>query len=121
MLTDPELASAVSVVARHYPSTESSRDAKKTGKPLWSSEDYAASNTGAGGRCEARIVNQNYVRGLMTATVNWNLISSYYDFTEWPDDGTIATSTAVCRSDFRAISHAFLTHLSARRHPTCAV
>ena len=32
--------------------------AVQSGKPLWSSEDYAADNTGAGGRCQARILNQ---------------------------------------------------------------
>ena len=65
---------------------------ERTGKPLWSSEDYAADNYGSGGRCEARILNQNWVMGLMTATVNWNLISSYYSFTEWPDDGFSMTA-----------------------------
>jgi hypothetical protein len=28
----------------------------------------------------------------MTATINWNLISSYYSFTEWADDGFSMTA-----------------------------
>eukprot|EP00035_Acanthoeca_spectabilis_P015477 m.307892 g.307892 ORF g.307892 m.307892 type:complete len:537 (-) comp16369_c0_seq6:6215-7825(-) len=92
MLTDPDLAKTVDVVCRHYPSTLSDLDAKKTGKPLWSSEDYATANFGSGARCEARILNHNWVMGEMTATINWNLISSYYDFTSWPDDGFSITA-----------------------------
>ena len=89
---DPDLKKAVDVLCRHYPSTDSDPAAKKTGKPLWSSEDYAASNSGSGGRCEARILNQNWVRGLISATINWNLISAYYDYVAWPDDGFSMTA-----------------------------
>lgn len=32
-----------------------------------------------GAGCWARILNQNYVNGNMTATISWNLIASYYD------------------------------------------
>uniref|UniRef100_A0A0E9XB92 Uncharacterized protein n=1 Tax=Anguilla anguilla TaxID=7936 RepID=A0A0E9XB92_ANGAN len=31
------------------------------------------------GDCWARILNQNYVNGRMTATISWNLIASYYE------------------------------------------
>lgn len=92
VLSDPELAGVVDVLCRHYPSTASDAAAKQTGKPLWSSEDYAASNTGAGGRCEGRILNQNWVNGLMTATINWNLVSSYYKYQAWSDDGFSMTA-----------------------------
>ena len=67
--TDPELDAAVAVIGKHYPSTVSGNAAKLTGKPLWASEDYAANSRAAGGRCMARILNQNWVNGLMTATV----------------------------------------------------
>jgi galactosylceramidase len=90
--TDPDLAAAMDVLCRHYPSTKSDPAAKKTGKPLWSSEDYAASNTGSGGRCEARILNQNWVNGMMSATINWNLVSSYYQYQTWSDDGFAMTA-----------------------------
>ena len=63
VLKDPELAKVVDILCRHYPSTKSDPAAVQSGKPLWSSEDYAADNTGAGGRCQARILNQ--VRGIL--------------------------------------------------------
>ena len=86
--TDAALDAAVAVIGKHYPSTVSGAAAKLTGKPLWASEDYAANSRGAGGRCEARILNQNWVNGLMTATVAWNLITSYYSWTGLGDAKT---------------------------------
>ena len=72
---DPVLRSSLYALCRHYPSTQSDPDADATGMPLWSSEDYAADNSNEGGRCAARIINQNFVKGNMSATVMWNLIS----------------------------------------------
>ena len=69
--TDPELTAAVSVIGKHYPSTQSTAKAQQTGLPLWSSEDYASDNHGAGGRCEARILNQNWIGGIHRP--NWQL------------------------------------------------
>lgn len=88
--TDPELEAATAVIGKHYPSTVSGAAAMLTGKPLWASEDYAANSQKAGGRCEARILNQNWVNGLMTATVAWNLITSYYP---WTGLGNAKTNT----------------------------
>lgn len=51
----------------HYPGTVTVKDAVKTQKKLWSSEDYSTFNDEVGGGCWARILNQNYVNGLMTA------------------------------------------------------
>lgn len=51
----------------HYPGTTSVLDALKTQKRLWSSEDYSTFNDKFGGGCWARILNQNYINGLMTA------------------------------------------------------
>lgn len=45
-------------------------EALKTGKKLWSSEDYSTFNDNVGGGCWARILNQNYVNGKMTAYDN---------------------------------------------------
>ena len=90
---DPELRQAVAVIGKHYPSTQSTDKARQTGLPLWSSEDYASDNHGAGGRCEARILNQNWVSGQMTATVAWNLISSYYPWLAWANDGLMTART----------------------------
>lgn len=79
MLKDKDLLDAISVVGVHYPGTTSSADAIKTGKRLWASEDYSTFNDNIGAGCWARILNQNYVNGNMTATISWNLIASYYD------------------------------------------
>ena len=92
LLTDKALANATAVLCKHYPSTLSDAKAKQSGLPLWSSEDYAASNVGSGGRCEARILNQNWVNGLMSATINWNLLSAYYGYQTWSDDGFAMTA-----------------------------
>lgn len=51
----------------HYPGTTTVMDALMTQKRLWSSEDYSTFNDEVGGGCWARILNQNYINGLMTA------------------------------------------------------
>jgi len=83
ILSDPELAAAVDVIGAHYPGTVSTPQAKETGKKLWASEDMStyANNVGAG--CWARVINQNYVNGNMTASISWNLIASYMKGTNW--------------------------------------
>lgn len=39
----------------HYPGTVSPTNAKMTGKPLWSSEDYSTYNDDIGAGCWARV------------------------------------------------------------------
>ncbi|KAM3855341.1 galactocerebrosidase isoform 1-T1 [Vipera latastei] len=79
MLTDSELHEAVSIIGAHYPGTETVKKAQLTLKKLWSSEDYSTFNNEVGAGCWARILNQNYVNGNMTATIAWNLVASYYE------------------------------------------
>ncbi|XP_053141619.1 galactocerebrosidase isoform X2 [Hemicordylus capensis] len=79
MLVDPYLYAAVEIVGAHYPGTRTVPEALLTKKKLWSSEDYSTFNNEVGGGCWARILNQNYVNGKMTATIAWNLVSSYYE------------------------------------------
>uniref|UniRef100_A0A671XER0 Galactocerebrosidase n=1 Tax=Sparus aurata TaxID=8175 RepID=A0A671XER0_SPAAU len=79
MIVDPYLNDSVEVIGAHYPGTVTVKDAVKTQKKLWSSEDYSTFNDEVGGGCWARILNQNYVNGLMTATISWNLVASYYE------------------------------------------
>lgn len=83
LLKDGSLAAVVYAIGAHYPGTMSPSDAKKLGKPLWASEDYSTFNDEVGGGCWARTLNQNYVNGLLTSTIAWNLIGSYYNHLPW--------------------------------------
>nr|BAA04972.1 alternative spliced product of galactocerebrosidase [Homo sapiens] len=79
MLLDAELFKVVDVIGAHYPGTHSAKDAKLTGKKLWSSEDFSTLNSDMGAGCWGRILNQNYINGYMTSTIAWNLVASYYE------------------------------------------
>lgn len=45
----------LSLSSVHYPGTDGSRVAEKTGKQLWSSEDYSTFNDNVGAGCWARV------------------------------------------------------------------
>lgn len=83
ILNDPELAAAIWGIGAHYPGMHSSSQAIQTGKQLWASEDDSTYNNAVGAECFARIINQNFVQGNMTATINWNLIAAYMKGTNW--------------------------------------
>lgn len=83
ILNDPELAAAIWGIGAHYPGVHSNAQAMQTGKQLWASEDDSTYSNSVGAACFARIINQNFVQGNMTATINWNLITSYMKGTNW--------------------------------------
>jgi hypothetical protein len=105
MLKDPELAQAVSVIGVHYPLVDghirTTDAARRTGKPLWSSEDQPNPGSGpflsrdwpVGGRILAHLYNQNYLEGSLTSTEIWSPITSYYDNLAAPNSGLMYANT----------------------------
>ena len=83
MLADPVLYDAIGAIGAHYPGTHSSPEAEQTMKPLWASEDDSTYANTVGAQCWARVINNNYVEGIMTASINWNLVSAYMKGTNW--------------------------------------
>lgn len=75
---------AIDRVGFHYPHRLSNASAElgplytNFPVPVWSSEESSTTDTPAGGACWARLLNQNYVIGNITATIMWNLVTSFY-------------------------------------------
>ncbi len=105
MLKDPELANDVAVIGGHYPLMKgkitATDAARKTGKPLWSSEDqpnggsgpFVSRNWAVGGRILAHLYNQNYLEGSLTSTEIWSPVTSYYDNLAAPNSGLMYANT----------------------------
>lgn len=106
LLKDLELAADVAVIGAHYPrdykgKITTTEAARKTGKPLWSSEDQPNDGGGPfvsrdwpiGGRILAHYYNQNYLLGSMTATEIWSPVTSYYDNLAAPNSGLMYANT----------------------------
>ena len=106
ILKDPELAAAIDVIGAHYPRDDKGKittteAARKTGKPLWSSEDQPNDGGGPfvsrdwpiGGRILAHYYNQNYLLGSMTTTEIWSPVTSYYDNLAAPNSGLMYANT----------------------------
>ncbi len=105
ILKDPELAAAIQVIGVHYPLVDgkitTTDAARKTGKPLWSSEDQPNSGGGPilsrdwpiGGRILAHLYNQNYLEGTLTSTEIWSPVTSYYDNLAAPNSGLMYANT----------------------------
>jgi hypothetical protein len=105
LLSDPELADDIAVIGGHYPLIKgkitTTDAARKTGKPLWSSEDQPNGGSGpfvsrdwaVGGRILAHLYNQNYLEGSLTSTEIWSPITSYYDNLAAPNSGLMYANT----------------------------
>ncbi|MGA3246026.1 MAG: galactosylceramidase [Bacteroidota bacterium] len=98
IVADDELARSVYTIGAHYASSPawkfalkepfaSTEEAKKTGKPLWASEDGPWRGDWEGARFLAKLFNRSYAVGRMTKTVIWSLITSYYDNLPIPGSG----------------------------------
>lgn len=83
VLDNPELAASLYALGSHYPGTTSSPSAQATGMRLWASEDGSTYNNQIGAGCWARIINQNFVNGNMSSTINWNMVAAYMKGTHW--------------------------------------
>ena len=105
MLKDAELAAAIDVIGVHYPLVDgkitTTDAARRTGKPLWSSEDQPNGGSGPfvsrdwpiGGRILAHLYNKNYLEGSLTATEIWSPITSYYNNLAAPNSGLMYANT----------------------------
>lgn len=105
ILKDPELAADIDVIGVHYPlvkGTLTTTDAaRRTGKPLWSSEDQPNAGGGPfvtrdwplGGRILAHLYNRNYLEGAFTSTEIWSPVTSYYDILAAPNSGLMYANT----------------------------
>ena len=105
VLKDPELAAAIDVIGVHYPFWDggitTTDAARRTGKPLWSSEDQPNGGGGPfvgrdwpiGGRILAHLYNRNYLEGSLTATEIWSPVTSYYDNLAAPNSGLMYANT----------------------------
>jgi hypothetical protein len=99
ILKDPELAADVDFIGVHYPLVDgkltTTDAARRTGKPLWSSEDQPNGGGGPivardwplGGRILAHLYNRNYLEGTFTSTEIWSPVTSYYDILAAPNSG----------------------------------
>ena len=105
ILKDPDLAAAVAVIGAHYPLVNgkitTTEAARRTGKPLWSSEDQPNGGGGpflsrewaVGGRILAHLYNKNYLEGSLTSTEIWSPITSYYENLAAPHSGLMYANT----------------------------
>jgi galactosylceramidase len=105
ILKDPELAADIDVIGVHYPLVKgkltTTDAARRTGKPLWSSEDQPNGGGGpflsrdwpVGGRILAHLYNRNYLEGTLTSTEIWSPITSYYDILAAPNSGLMYANT----------------------------
>ena len=109
--TNAELDRLIGAVGYHYldgrkpweidqkkghPATE---NAKRSGKPLWASEEWSQSGEQWGGKGAlylARLMNKIYTRDRVTKFEIWCPIDSIYDQIIWADTGAMQADTPWC-------------------------
>lgn len=97
ILLDSGLNNAIDVVGDHYIEKEfeymSSESARKTNKPLWNSEGgpWRGDWEGFGALC--KLYNRGYIKGHITKTVTWSLITSYYENLALPNSGLMKANS----------------------------
>ena len=102
--SDPAYRDAVQAVGYHYMNgrepwqidqvskRDATPEAKRSGKPLWASEDWSMSGgtwDGTGALFSARLINKFYIRDRITKTELWCPIDSIYEGLPWSDTGVM--------------------------------
>jgi len=95
-VANSELAGETTVLKRlaHYPGTTDVPDSQGCQQYDWNTTDGSrwvdeegSIFDGRSARCLARCVNRNYISMCKTATFQWHLVSSFYDYLPWARDG----------------------------------
>jgi hypothetical protein len=93
MQADPALEAAIHAVGDHYLGYRSTPAARKSGKPLWCTEDGPWAGDWDGAMKLARIYNRSYIEGRLTKVVTWALVTSYYDSLPLSSAGLMRANT----------------------------
>ena len=108
---DPELDHLIGAVGYHYVDgrepwdidqkgrREATEKAKRSGKPLWASEEWSQSGGHWGDKGAlyvARLMNKLYARDRITKFEIWCPIDSIYDQIIWADTGAMQADTPWC-------------------------
>jgi O-glycosyl hydrolase len=96
MASDPEVDAAIDVIGQHspggwrslYEKYSSTDAARRTGKPLWTSEQSALSHDVGAGPW-ARSINRAYIDAKITASINWAPVSAWYAHLPHADTGLL--------------------------------
>src|SRR5262249_43443731 len=101
LASDVSFARSVDVIGAHYPcsggymgdafSCRSPASARRTGKPLWASENGAQPSI-AGSAAMARAISRGDVDGRLTAYLNWPLVAALYPNLPQPTAGLLVAN-----------------------------